>query len=480
MAIDVEYTSTRENDYLEPFVFPGKAYQVGGSSFTADDVINFIQTQYGVSTRYQYGDGLPLQSYTSYAISDIRSVCLRDAVVCLRPNSSIGKRVENIVFRLPLPDDVLLQGAYTVDKAGQVLEGGKYEIRAGAFLVYGANERSASPFGFIYFGLAPELTVPPLVKNDSSSGMVPDSSRLPFVKPVHYTVWASGFGYGDAIGYESYHIDPSNTTQIIQSSTLQMVFEAPFPFKDFQRGDQPVLTGGDDPLLSPYFLIMDTFADGVIDDHGAPHERVVPLTSAYYVENESGIKDMRRWLGEGDEEILARRRAFVEFLREKFNITIDPGALTSQEAAYPENEVAGITPYSAAHRSGLRIVSSSAPTEPSSVTRQIQNQRLIEVGFKYDSPGLGTIKQGVYIIENYRGEAQQSIYGAPIVPHIAFQTRAPSTVNEVFHSIISEDVFLTAASSSSSTRWDCSGVYLATSVQYPASRHSGQLAWRVR
>lgn len=164
---------------------------------------------------------------------------------------------------------------------------------------------------------------------------------------------------------------------------------------------------------------------------------------------------MRRWLGWSDEEIIRRRNLFVTFLKDRFNIIIDPMLLESEEAKYPSNVIGGVAPYSGNQRTGFRVVTSVAKSYPPIKPLQYDDQRLIEVGFKYLDAKLGMIKQGVYVIENYRSNKEESIFGVPLGPRVTtntgtvsasfpFQTRKPSTVNEVNEAAIFEDVGLNA------------------------------------
>lgn len=221
----------------------------------------------------------------------------------------------------------------------------------------------------------------------------------------------------------------------------------------------------------------------------------MPLTTSYYLLNDAGIKDMRLWLREDTSQILQRREAFVHFLMQDFKVPFNVSLLTTEEALYVENTIGGVVPYTGSHESGLRIVTSVASSTSADKKllepRQYTDHRLIEVGFKYEitssdvergalgRPG-SVVKQGVYLIDEYRGSSEESIDGMPLEPwssslgssspQITFQTILPSVVNEVNHAILYESVTVTA--SGNGVQRTCNGTYLATSIQYPSSSHS--------
>lgn len=257
--------------------------------------------------------------------------------------------------------------------------------------------------------------------------------------------------------------------------TLQLVFDNPFPAKDFQRSDLVKLVLGGEPDVASNFLILDTYADGTVNDFQPLDRQGKPLMTSYYLLYDAGIKDFRRWLGETDQQILQRRARFIQFLKDSFNINITIS--NPEEASYVENSVDGVFPYSGLQKSGLRVVSSLGIAEPPLLARQYDNQRLVEMGFLYNSPE-GVIKQGVYVIENYKGDPEQSIYGVPITNRINFQTKLRSTVNEVNQAAVVEDIFVDATDGR--TLWQCQGTYVAVNIQYPETRHSEATRFRLR
>jgi hypothetical protein len=185
-------------------------------------------------------------------------------------------------------------------------------------------------------------------------------------------------------------------------------------------------------------MSFDTVADGLIDVHDPTGAEVTPLTEAYYLTHEAGIKDMKRWLAETDAMIVTRRTNFMNFLRSNFSISL-PTTLPP-EAQWLENGFWGIVPYTESHNTDSRIVTGvGVDNQPV----QFNLSRIIEVGYKYSGPQ-GIIKQGVYLFENCTDLASPALPCAclAIKPAINFRTLTPSTVNELNQAFIHEHVEL--------------------------------------
>lgn len=232
--------------------------------------------------------------------------------------------------------------------------------------------------------------------------------------------------------------------------------------------------------------MLDIFADGRIDNFGPVGEQLVPLTTSYYLQNEGGVKDMKKWLGVGDSDVIQMRNAFISFLKTNFSIVIDEAAINAPSAALPENGVGGVVPYSGSHASGLRIVSSiSRIPEKVVPAKQYIDQRLVEVGFKYWN-GTHMWKRGSYVIENYKGDTAQTVLGAPLTPGpvngwpvISFETLVPSSVSEVNQALIWESLSVTATAGDGRVI-RCTGSNTAISIQYPYDNHHANFRFNVR
>lgn len=229
----------------------------------------------------------------------------------------------------------------------------------------------------------------------------------------------------------------SNTTSWLLSSFTQLTF--PDEFKDIQTSLKPATYPFSTTLAETPSLVINTIADGVIMDFNTVEMEMVPFTRSYFLEYEAGIKDMVRWLGETTEAIKARRERFAWFLQTRFNMTHIPLELPA-EALWVENEVRGIKPYSGSHNSDYRISSimkGRGPFQLEGITQFI-GQRVIEVGFKYEDPKVGLIKQGVYIISDYRGnKGVKLLSGVPVdILKFDFETIIPSKVDELDNAII--------------------------------------------
>jgi hypothetical protein len=185
-------------------------------------------------------------------------------------------------------------------------------------------------------------------------------------------------------------------------------------------------------------MSFDTVADGVIDAHDPTGAEVTPLTEAYYLTHDAGIKDMKRWLEETDKQISARRDTFMSFLRSNFSVDL-PTDLPP-EAKWLENGFWGIVPYTESHNTDSRIVTGvGVDNQPV----QFNLSRIIEVGFKFSSHQ-GIIKQGVYLFENCTDLASPALPCAclSVNPVINFRTYQPSKVNELNQAFIHEHVSL--------------------------------------
>lgn len=284
-------------------------------------------------------------------------------------------------------------------------------------------------------------------------------------------VWAHKFGYGEAIGFS--YIEGAART-----STLEVSFDDAYPVMDWQQQNLVQIALGGPPQVTTTFLTLDTYADGIFNDFQPLKMVQLPLTTSYYLLYDDGVNAMKRWLGEDDQQILQRRARFVRLLKDSFNITLDQSAFNNtEEASHVENMVGGVVPYRGLPESGLRVVSSLGIAEPPLFARQYDDQRLVEMGFLYQS-SQGLIKQGVYVIENYEGDPEQSIYGVPISNRIDFQTKVPATVNEVNQAVVVEDIFVNATDGK--TLWQCQGTYIAVNIQYPKSAHSEDTSFRLR
>jgi hypothetical protein len=204
--------------------------------------------------------------------------------------------------------------------------------------------------------------------------------------------------------------------------------------------------------IGDYKFYMDTRADGRLVNFNPLSADTVPLTSHYFLTHEAGVKDMRRWLKETDNEIAARRLAFADFLQARFDITTTP--FDEAVAKSLDNEVSGIVPYTANHDTDLRVTSMGNET----FAEYLSTARLIEVGFMYRSSE-GLIKQGVYIVEHPCAEF-------PGATELRFRTITPSTVNVLGHTLIHEEV-----SFEDETFKTHEGVYEAVSIQHAGSHN---------
>jgi hypothetical protein len=257
------------------------------------------------------------------------------------------------------------------------------------FASLAAHSNVASKRAFIYVGKAPEKSV------DYTATSPP---KKPQFRTFHYSIFSDVFGFGEAWGTEITQASPfpdRDSRKLYRSSTLRIQFQDRFPFRTFQ-GDATNVIFNPDVTLNRWPLELDTVADGIISDFDTSNQQVVPLTSSYFLKHEAGTKDMLRWLGEDDTQVKRRRARFVAFLKDEFGLLFPDDLLDSEVAASVNNEVAGITPYSAAHNSEFRIIASTSAAradEPFPAPSQFEDRRVIEVGFKYDSPQ-GLIKQG--------------------------------------------------------------------------------------
>lgn len=83
----------------------------------------------------------------------------------------------------------------------------------------------------------------------------------------------------------------------------------------------PLTTVG--PVADHAFYI-DVRADWRQMNFNALAEKTQPLTSNYFLRNETGVKDMRRWLNATDVQIKERRAGLARFLKERFGIIVAP------------------------------------------------------------------------------------------------------------------------------------------------------------
>lgn len=179
-----------------------------GQMFSDLDVINYLRTFFYITST----DGFAF--YEDLAETVFRTVCFRDSgcKASMKPSLDdttmmFGAVASHRYFSQPLLTDIALRGSFMGDSARQILEAGKYELRMGNYaFVQPGNGRAADRDAYMaYWCRAPQRR---LLTN----------ATYPFISALHYSVYMKGFGFGEAIGYESYVRDPWDTSKLLRSS----------------------------------------------------------------------------------------------------------------------------------------------------------------------------------------------------------------------------------------------------------------------
>lgn len=282
---------------------------VGYASFPLafTEVRAYVETYYGLQINVDTTTGnLPgdvVQTVYDSQPYTIRSICSRgdgeQATTCQGPfegNPFTGTSEEgetspvgtpgNLYYVVPIIDKYQLKGTYARDFGPQTLrngtddEGNRFEIRCGQFVIAGFTEGVTKPI--FYYSRLPERQLPlPGPKTDRVT-----------IRNMYYAVFSEDFGYGTAIGVETFQ--PDGKGGLFRSMTLDFAFSDLSPFKNFQIPANPITTPGGSGTEDELYL--DTKADGNIGDFQLDDFEVVPLSSNYYLAYEGGVKDMRRFL----------------------------------------------------------------------------------------------------------------------------------------------------------------------------------------
>lgn len=403
------------------------------AGLNASEAVEYFKTYYGIDVERDYL--VPMKETGGH---NLKSICYGNTS-CFLP---VDSEVRNVYFKYVVPSrGRMVAGTYVGDSSSVRLNADD-ELRVGALVI--DRLRQDGLVHIHYNSLNPERVEEVQVNHEDMSKGVHKRTKRSF----EYGLFSPTLGYGRAVGL----VLSADIRDAGYETSGTSLFLFDDIFHDFQLYSPEVTFGAaaTQESLAKDMFYMDTRADGRLVGFTPLGEKVMPLTSHYFLTHEGGVKDMRRWLKETDPEIMQRRVDFANLLKERFGINIPE--FDANLAEFADNAVSGIVAYAANHDSDLRVTSMGHER----FAEYLTTARLIEMGFMHAS-SFGVIKQGVYIVEHPSD-------AFPAATKFNFQTITPSTVNVFGHAVIHEEISFQDESMET-----VRGVYEALSVQHVKS-----------